>query len=471
MSLTKKVAYNTVIQFTGKIISTIIGVIIVGLITRHLGQAGYGQYATVLAFVQFFAVIVDLGLYLALMQEISDPEVDEKKAVSNVFTIKLITSFVFFALAPFVVLLFPYAIIVKQGVVLMSVSFFLFTLAQVLVALFQKNLRMDKIIGTEVLGRFAFLITVILAVVFQKDLLYIILGNVVFNLIYFSLIFFMARGYTKFSFGFDFAYWKKIWHRAWPIALTSLLTLVYFKADTLILSVFRSEGEVGIYGATYKVLEIIGTFPHMFLGLVLPVLTTAYVTKNIERFKRVYQKVFDFFLIVAAPLIVGTMLLADRVMVLIAGDDFLASGGVLKILIWATAIIFFGSLFGYIILAIDKQKKMIPYYIITAVLSLILYFVFIPQFSYWAAASITVFIELLYAIFAFYVCYKYSQVGISLKMSGKIIFASLIMGVFIYLCFSLNLILLIVLASLIYALVLYLVKGIDKSILNELRAK
>ena len=168
MSLTKKVAYNTAMQFSGKIISTIIGVIIVGLITRHLGQAGYGQYTTVLAFVQFFAVIVDLGLYLALMQEISDPTVDEKKAVSNVFTIKLISSFIFFALAPLIVLLFPYAAIVKQGVVLMSMSFFLFTLAQVLVALFQKNLRMDKIIGTEVIGRLAFLITVILVVVFQK---------------------------------------------------------------------------------------------------------------------------------------------------------------------------------------------------------------------------------------------------------------------------------------------------------------
>ncbi len=471
MSLTKKVAYNTAMQFTGKIISTIIGVIIVGLITRHLGQSGYGQYTTVLAFVQFFAVIVDLGLYLALMQEISDPEVDERKAVSNVFTMKLMSAFVFFALAPFIVLLFPYALIVKQGVILMSISFFLFTLAQVLVAIFQKNLRMDKIIGTEVIGRLAFLITVILVVVFQKGLLYIILGNVVFNIIYFSLIFFMARGYTKFNFGFDFAYWKKIWHRAWPIALTSLLTLVYFKADTLILSVYRSEGEVGIYGATYKVLEIIGTFPHMFLGLVLPVLTTAYVTNNIERFKRVYQKVFDFFLMISLPLIVGTMLLADRVMVLIAGDEFIASGDVLKILIWATAIIFFGSLFGYIILAIDKQKKMIPYYIITAAMALILYFALIPQFSYWAAASITVFIELLYTLFAFYISYKYSKIGINLRSFIKILFASLVMGLFIYVLFSLNLILLIFLASIIYILTLYLVKGIDRSILNELRTK
>ena len=469
MSLTKKVAYNTAVQFAGKIISTIIGIVIVGLITRHLGKAGYGQYTTVLAFVQFFAVIVDLGLYLTLIQEISDPKVDERKAVGNVFTIRLISALVFFVLAPLLVLLFPYAAIVKQGVILMSVSFFLYTLAQVLIALFQKNLRMDKIIATEVVGRVGFLITVISAVVWNKGLLWIILGNVIFNLIYFLIIFIMSRGYAQFKLEIDFPYWKKIWKRAWPIALTSLLTLVYFKADTVILSVFRSEGEVGIYGATYKILEIIGTFPHMFLGLVLPVLTTAFVTNNLERFKRIYQKVFDFFLIISLPLIVGSMFLADRIMVLIAGEEFLISGAILKILVWATAIIFFGSLFGYVILAIDKQKKMIPYYIITATLSLILYFLLIPKFSYWAAAGITVFIELLYTIFAFGISYKHSKIGLNLKSLPKIVLASLVMGLFIWLCFELNIILLIILASGLYFVVLYLVKGIDKNIINELK--
>lgn len=470
MSLTKKVAYNTTVQLVGKIISTIIGIVIVGLITRHLGQAGYGQYITVLAFVQFFAVIVDLGLYLTLIQEISDPKVDERKAISNVFTIRLITGVIFFVLAPLIVLLFPYTQIVKQGVILMSVSFFLFTLAQILIALFQKNLKMDKIIGTEVLGRAAFLITVILVVVFDKGLLYVILGNVIFNIIYFALVFFMARNYTKFSLGFDFQYWKKIWHRAWPIALTSLLTLVYFKADTIILSLYHPASSVGIYGATYKVLEIITTFPHMFLGLILPVLTATYLAGNLERFKRIYQKVFDFFLIITIPLIVGTMLLANRVMVLIAGDEFYLSGHILKILVWATAIIFFGGLFGYVILAIDKQKKMIPYYLVTAALSLILYFALIPQFSYWAAASVTVFIELLYTIFAFSIAYKYSKTRLNLKIFSKVLLASLMMGLFIYLLFELNLIILIILASLVYFACLYFIKGIDKNIINELRS-
>ncbi|PIZ99661.1 MAG: hypothetical protein COX77_00870 [Candidatus Komeilibacteria bacterium CG_4_10_14_0_2_um_filter_37_10] len=471
MSLTKKVAYNTVWQFAGKIVSTIIGVAIVALITRHLGKNGYGQYTTVLAFVQFFAVIVDFGLYLVLIQEIADPNKDQKKAVSNIFTIRLVTAAVCFVLAPLVVLFFPYAAIVKQATIVMSLSFFLFTLAQVLVALFQKNLTMNKVLIAEVAGRILFLAATALFVYWGKDLLYIVGGNLVFNIIYLAIIFFFARRLVKFGLAFDFIYWRSIYQKAWPIAITSLLTLVYFKADTVILSIYRPEGEVGIYGATYKVLEIIGTFPHMFLGLILPILTTAYVTRDLERFKRVYQKAFDFFLIVTIPMVVGGSMLAERIMVFVAGPEFVSAGAVLQILLWATAIIFFGSLFGYIILAIDQQKKMIPYYIITAILSLILYFSLIPTYSYWAAAGATVFIEVLYAIFAWRISYRYSgRININWIAAPKIVLASTVMALFLWLAREWHLVILLVGAGAIYLVVLYLIKGLNKDVLNELRA-
>ncbi|MFW0838133.1 MAG: flippase [Candidatus Komeilibacteria bacterium] len=471
MSLTKKVAYNTIVQFVGKLISTVIGVAIVALITRHLGQVGYGQYTTALVFAQFFAVIIDLGLYIVLIQEISDPQTDTRRAVSNIFTIRLLSAAIVFVAAPLVALLFPYDAIVKQSIILMSISFFFFTLAQVLVALYQKHLQMDRVIIAEVLGRLVFLLSIVLFVVLQKGLLYIVAGNIIFNIIYFIIIFIKARGYTHFGISFDWLYWGRLWHRLWPIALTSLLTLVYFRADTLILSVYRPVAEVGIYGATYKVLEIIGTFPHMFLGLILPILTAAYVGKNLERFHRVYQKVFDFFLTITIPLIAGSLLLGERVMVLIAGPEFFVSGVVLKILIWATAFIFFGNLFGYIILAIDKQKAMIPYYIITAVLSLVLYFIFIPRYSYWAAAWSTVIIELLYMIFALIVCYRYAQIRLSLRLGFHILLATFGMSIVIKLLFAWPLWWLLLVAIIAYFAILYISGGIRPDILAELTNK
>ena len=53
MSLAKKVAQNTLVQIIGKIVSTILGIFSLALMTRYLGQAGFGDYTTINTFLTF----------------------------------------------------------------------------------------------------------------------------------------------------------------------------------------------------------------------------------------------------------------------------------------------------------------------------------------------------------------------------------------------------------------------------------
>ena len=71
MSLTRRVAHNTIIQTIGKAISTMLGILVVALMTRYLGQRGFGQYSTIIAFLQIFGILVDFGLTLITVQMIS----------------------------------------------------------------------------------------------------------------------------------------------------------------------------------------------------------------------------------------------------------------------------------------------------------------------------------------------------------------------------------------------------------------
>ncbi|MBI4812347.1 oligosaccharide flippase family protein [Candidatus Falkowbacteria bacterium] len=66
MTLSARIAYNTIIQIAGKIISTALGLIAVAIMTRHLGTLGFGQYTTIITFLSFFGIIADLGLTLRL---------------------------------------------------------------------------------------------------------------------------------------------------------------------------------------------------------------------------------------------------------------------------------------------------------------------------------------------------------------------------------------------------------------------
>ena len=67
MSFTRKIALNTIVQIIGKVLTTLISLVLIAALTRYLGVSGYGQYTTIFAFTQFFAVLADFGFFLFLV--------------------------------------------------------------------------------------------------------------------------------------------------------------------------------------------------------------------------------------------------------------------------------------------------------------------------------------------------------------------------------------------------------------------
>lgn len=466
MSLAKKIAHNTLIQIIGKVVSTILGLFSLALITRYLGQTGYGEYTTVTTFLTFFAVIADLGLTLVTVQMISGEKENENKILNNLFSLRLVSALFFIGLAPIIVFFFPYSAAVKIGVLVAAASFVFPALNQVLVGLFQKKLSMDRSALAEVISRVILVFGIILTEKLNYGLSGILVATVISSAVSFLFHYFLAYKFAAIKCEFDLSLWKKIISRSWPLAITIVLNLIYLRADTLILSLFKKPELVGLYGSAYKIIDVLTTLPFMFAGLILPILTTAWVENNHSYFNKVLQKSFDFMAIIALPLVVGAQFLGKQIMFFVAGSDFILAGDILKILIFSVAAIFLGTMFSHAVIALDKQKKMIGFYVFTSISSLIAYLYLIPHYSFIGAASVTIYSEVLIAIFSAYCVYTYSHFFPGLKTTLKALLASLIMGTFLYfLPFRYQetlggLILILILASLIYFLFLYLLGGI-----------
>ncbi len=477
MSLAKKIAHNTLIQIAGKIISTVIGLFSLALITRYLGQTGFGEYTTIITFLTFFAVIADLGLTLITVQMISGERADENKILNNLFSLRFVSALIFLGLAPLTVVFFPYSAAVKLGVMIAAVSFVFPALNQVLVGLFQKKLNMDRAALAEVISRLVLILGILLTKKLDFGLNGILIATIASSGASFLLHYIFSLKFSKIKFEFDLSLWKKIISRSWPLAITIILNLIYLRADTLILSLFRGPEVVGLYGAAYKIIDVLTTLPFMFAGLILPILTAAWLENNHSYFKKVLQKSFDVMAIVAIPLVIGAQFLGEPVMLFVAGRDFLVAGDILKILIFAVAAIFLGAMFSHAVIAIDKQKKMIGFYVFTSISSLLAYLFLIPRYSYFGAASVTIYSEVLIAIFSAYCIFKYSHFLPSLITFLKALLAGLIMGLLIYFFPSHyqttlgGVLLIIVLATLIYFISLYLFGGINgedlKAIFNK----
>lgn len=470
MVIARKIAYNVLVSSVSKFLSTALALVSIGFITRYLGKEGFGNYATVLAFLSFFASLADLGLYHISTREISRPGADEKMIMGNIFTLRIISALFILIIAPVVVLFFDYPIEVKEGIIIAVASFLFSSGYQVLNGVFQKNLAMDRVAVGELAGKIIQVATVILAVKFRLGFDWII-TSLLFNMIAsFAIVFLWSRKYLRFRFRFDFSYWKKFLKESLPIGIGSIIVFAYFKMDTILLSILKTSEDVGIYNAAYKVLENISFFPAMIIGLVLPILSNTVFTDK-AKFKDISNKTFKVFVILTVPLVVGTLFLSGGIIRLIGGGQFGQSAAVLQILVFALAAIFFGNFFNNILIAGNLQKKLMGIWLLAAAGNIGLNLIFIPKFSYTGAAYISTGTEIFVALLAGY--YAWKKLGYapkSEKITG-IFLAGALMAAFLFFAQGTNFFLAASASSFIYFAALWIFKAVKTSEITSLVSK
>lgn len=467
MSTVRKIAHNTLIQVGGKAATAGLVLFGFGIMTRYLGQEGFGYYTTTYGFLAIFGILIDLGLQMTTTQMISDPAEDEQKIIRNALTIRLLASVIFLGLAPLLALLLPYSTAIKTGIAVATVGFIFASLTSTLTSLFQKHLVMQRVVIAEILAKIVFIAAVLLAVYLNAGLLGIIAAVVLDSAVTFGLLAYFARRYTMMRPAFDFATWKKILKRTWPIGLTIALNLIYFKGDIVIMSLLRGQNEVGLYGAPYKFLEALINIAYLFLGLILPLLAAAAATQDVARLKRIIQSTFELLVAVSVPLVIGGLFVGRPLMVLIAGPDFAVSGELMKILLLATAAICIAGLFGYAVVALNRQKQMIKFYAINAAVSIVGYIIVINRYGYWGAAWMTVATELFILLTAAFVVHQAIGFRPNLTVLGKTILASAIMALPLALLNDWPVLLTIPAGGLVYLVALYLLGGFDRKLLLE----
>jgi len=465
MAIAGKIAYNFIVSSLGRAIGLFFSLATIAFAARALSVSGYGQYSTISAFLFLFLGIADLGLYSLMLREISKPGADEKYITGTFFTLRLISSIAFLGAASLLVLFFPYQWEIKAGVGFCSLGFIFLSLSQILMPIFQKYLRTDRAALSEVLGRF---IQLLMAIMFFKmglGLFWFLFAMISSSALTFFLNLFFARKYVLFSLNFDQKYFREILRLTYPIALSIIFTMVYFRGNTILLSVLKSQKDVGIFNLGYKVLDNLAFFPAVLVGLMMPILSY-YAVKDIKTFCGMFQKSFNILATGAIPLFFGGIFASPLIVMILGGRDFRPAVFPLQILILSTVFIFFGNLTGNSLIALHRQKDLIWIYFFGAIFGIATNLLLIPGYSYIGTALSSLFTEFFVTALMFAAIFKTVRWFPSLKLLPKIFFASFLMclPLIFTLKFGSPLVLLILygLSIFIYFTTLYFLKGISK---------
>lgn len=467
MNDTQKIALNTAVQLAGKAVTVATSILIVAYLARSLGVEGYGDYATVFAYLGVFGVIVDLGLFITAVREIAKNPPAERIILGNMLGLKLALGAVVFGAAYGLSFLLPYPEIVRQGILLGAVSQFFISLNQAPLGSFQASLTMYQATLSDVAGRLFLLGMVWWYANHSGGLMEMIQAVVVANVIVFGLNILMVGWRYWLVPLFDLKQWKRIFISTLPVGLVMVLGVIYFRIDILMLAGLKGSFAVGIYSAPYKILEVLLAVPSIFMSSVLPVMTAA-LKRSLREAQRVFQRAFDFSCLAALPLIVGTVVVATPIMALIAGPEFILSGPVLKVLIFSLGASFLNSVMIYTLMAAEEQRRLIIPYIIAVIFNVAANLIFIPRFSYWGAAGVTVLTEVWVLIASTYILQKHLHLIADWRLFGKASFSSLVMGGLLYYWRFLPIGWLVFLGAAVYAGMIIITRAVKWNEITEL---
>jgi len=468
MSLTRAVGRNTLIQVGGKIFGTVIGLMTWAIIQRYLAPTGYGLYTTALAYIGFLSVLADLGLYLLLVRELNKPGVDAEYVAGNFLGLRWTSALIVLGLGSLLIWLLPYQMAVRQAVAIAALAYVAIAGTQLLISIFQSKLAMGRVTVAEIVARIVTLIGSWLTIKMGAGILALtgaLVGGSIVNLI---IVWWGARRYVRLRPRYNFSYWRVILIEAWPITISVVLNLIYFRADTLILAWFKPAYDVGLYGAAYKILEILNTFPLMFVGLLLPTLGAAFASGDHDRFHRVFQRGFELIMIAVVPIMVGGWILAKPLLIAIGSDAYAPAAPVLRLLLIAVMALFLNSLSGYVVTIIHQQRRMVWRYLIVAAVSLGLYLVLIPRFSIYGAAIGNIIAEVAMAILSYLMVLRTLRRSLSVRLIPRLLMAGTMMGLSAWLMRDWNFWIAGTIAALVYGAALLITRTISLTTIKEI---
>lgn len=443
-SATQLVAANTAIQFVGKLVVMFLGLGTIALVTRYLGVAGFGQFTTIFAYVSFLSVFADFGFFAVLVTQLAQGKGEPAKIVSNIMTLRAVAGLAVYLIGFLVGFVLPYPDAVQLGIGIIVGAWFGQSVNQTLVGVFQVNHAMAKPVVADILGKLAVIGLVWVSVTLGLPFAMVLVSYLVGAFITLALNIYLVRSYVRLAPAFDLDYWRAVIKLALPMAAVLVLGFIYFKADTVILSLLKGPVDVGIYGVPYKLVEVLLVFPSIFMGTVLPFITR-YLATGDARMAGAFAKAAHFLVLLGLPVVSVGVLLAKPLVGMLGGGEFIGAATVLvgnqaiaapiilQILLVAVFVSYLSHLTTYVVVAAGRQGSLVIPNLLFAACNIGFNFFAIPYYSYLGAAVITVLTELAVLAVSYGIIWaKIGRFVPNFRYIGRVVVANAILVALVY---------------------------------------
>lgn len=475
MSRIKTIFKNMSWLFVSQIIASICGFIWTILLARYLGVEKYGILSFAISFTGILTILNDLGIATHIIRHISTDYDSASKYLGNAIPLKSLFSFITFGVSLIILILMKCNPITIGITLLLTIHSCIGSMNGIFNGTFQA-FEEGKYQGINNTIYNILLLTFILIVIFTDYGLFgIAFSYIIARIIStFYVYFVLQKHIVRPKLEFDKTFCKKITIASIPFALSSLLYLIYYSIDTVMLTALIGDYATGIYNASYKIISVLTVFYSLYIAVIFPVMSKLF--KNDKKILKVsFEKSVKYLTMITIPLAIATMLYSSEIITFIYGHEFDASAAPLSILIWTVCFLFINGAAATLLNSSNEEITVTKVNAIGAAFNILLNFFMIPHFTYNGAAVTTVLSDILILCFYIYIMKKLNLLPNKrlLLDLGKIIIGTLILGILLYLL-NLNMWIALPVGIIIYLIAIYLLRFFDeddKYIIKEILGK
>lgn len=472
MNTMQRITKNISVVTLAQILNYILAFFATMYAARYLGVENYGVLSFASSLTSILGVCMDLGLNTLTIREVARNKLLAAEYVSNTILLKVILSILTLGVITSIVNIIGYNDQTRIVIYLLAFFTVFSAIYQVFYAIFQANQKMEYQSAGVILYSILLLGGVLTVINLKGTVIgiatvYAIGGASV--LVYAFLMFYLKFSMPKLQ--FNPSTWKSMLKESWPFAISGISYNLYTSLDTVILSFIKGQTAVGLYTASYRLILVLIFIPTIFNTAIFPLMSKYYVDSK-ETLLFTFEKLFKLMFMVGLPIGVGTVFIANKVILLIYGSAYLSSTIALQILIWSAVLMFARSPFERLLESSNRQIIITKALIIGVIFNVILNLIVIPVYSYIGASVVTVLTD----IIVFILLYR-SIKGIGITFSKgtklsliKIVVASAVMGVSLNYFSELNIFLLVALGALIYLGIILVLKIFDENEINMIRS-
>lgn len=399
------VRFNAALNVIKQLCSVIFPLITVPYVSRILHKANYGKISFGSSIISYFSLIASLGIAVYAIREGAKIRDDKEKFssfVNEMFTINIVSTLVSYILLLITLIFIHKEPGVREVILVQSIVIICTTLG------------LDWI--NTIYEDFTYLtIRYIVVQAIAMALMFIFVHKAGDYILYAGISTFATAGANIFNIFYIRRYvkphltrlssTKKHLKRIFILFANNIATTVYINSDITIMGIYRSQAEVGIYGFATKIYFTIVMLLNSIVSAVMPRLAYLKGQDDHKGYRNLCQNTLDSILLLLLPAVTGLSMMSNGIIELLGGNEYLPGSAAMKILSVSLLFAVLANYYSSCILIVNKQEKYILWATAAgASLNVILNFILIPHFSFYAAALTT----LLSEITVFTICFIYS---------------------------------------------------------------